>query len=78
MITAQKKMRKIRFSLGVLPGSSRFFPSAESDQFRCFPEPFTPAKGFSWNRQVSPLRFATLRITSMVSWLWSQAIFDVL
>ncbi|MNS81441.1 hypothetical protein D3C72_1151550 [compost metagenome] len=42
-------------------------------QLLCLPEPFTPAKGFSWSRQARPWRLATRLSTSMVSTLWSHA-----
>ena len=66
------------FSFGVSPGSRRFTPlSVPSDQLLCLPEPLTPAKGFSWSRQVSPWRPATFFMVSITSWLWSTAIFAV-
>ena len=66
------------FSLGVSPGSRRLTPlSVARDQLLCFPEPFTPAKGFSWRRQVRPWRPATFFMVSITSWLWSTAILAV-
>ena len=54
-ITAAAKSRKIRFSCGVSPGSSRLRPvSVPIDQLLCLPEPLTPANGFSCSRQTSP------------------------
>ena len=51
--------------------------SVEMDQLLCLPEPLTPAKGFSCSRQTRPWRCATFFIISMVSWLWSVAMFVV-
>ena len=74
--TAQRKARNCAFSCGVSPGASRFVPeSVVRDQLLCLPEPFRPAKGFSCRRQTRPWREATLRMTSIVSWLWSVAMF---
>ncbi len=54
-ITAVQKNRKFVLSAGVSPGSIRLWPvSVPIDQLLCLPEPFTPAKGFSWRRQTSP------------------------
>ena len=47
--------RNWMFSCGVSPGSNRLIPSSVvSDQLLCLPEPFTPANGFSFNRQYNP------------------------
>ena len=35
-------------------------------QFRCLPEPFTPANGFSCSRQASPYFGAIRRMNSIV------------
>ena len=44
--------RNWMFSCGVSPGSNKLIPSSVvSDQLSCFPEPFTPANGFSCKRQ---------------------------
>ena len=43
----------------------------------CLPLPLTPAKGFSCSRQAKPWRSATLRISSIMIWLWSQAMFEL-
>ena len=51
--------------------------SVQSDQLLCLPEPFTPSNGFSCSRQTRPWRAATFFMTSMVSWLWSVAMFAV-
>ena len=46
--TADVKIKKFVFVLGSFPGLNKFFPSSvPSDQLLCFPEPFTPSKGFS-------------------------------
>jgi hypothetical protein len=51
----------------VSPGPSRLLPnSSDSDQLLCFPDPFTPANGFSCIRQASPYFGATLRSISIV------------
>ena len=56
------------FSCGVSPGFNIFIPSSlVSDQLLCFPEPFTPAKGFSLSKQVSPCLPATFFIVSIVT-----------
>ena len=34
-------------SMGLSPGSNRFFLPADSDQLLCLPEPLMPSKGFS-------------------------------
>ena len=47
------------------------------DQLLCLPEPLTPANGFSCSRQTKPCRSATFCIVSMISWLWSAAMFVV-
>ena len=54
-------------SCGVSPGLSRLFPrSSLMLQFKCLPEPLTPANGFSWSRQASPYFGAIRRIISIV------------
>ena len=45
------------------------------DQLQCLPLPLMPANGFSWSRHARPWRSATLRSTSIASWLWSTAMF---
>src|SRR4026207_570108 len=63
--TAALKVRNCRFSCGVSPGFSKLFPrSSPMLQFRCLPEPLTPANGFSWSRQASPNFGAAPRSTS--------------
>ena len=77
-MTAVRNSRNCAFSIGVEPGSSRFSPlSVEIDQLLCLPDPFTPSNGFSCSRQTSPWRSATFFIISIVSWLWSVAMFAV-
>ena len=57
-----------------LPGPWSSTPvSVASDQLLCFPEPFTPSKGFSWSRQRKPCFLATLFINDIMSMLWSMA-----
>ena len=73
-ITAPQNSRKLRFSSGVLPGSSRLpwveFPT---DQLTCLPDPLIPAKGFSWSRHMKPWALAVdLMIVIMSCW-WSAA-----
>ena len=68
--------RNCTFSWGVSPGFSILMPSSVvRDQLLCFPDPLTPAKGFSWSRQVRPWRSATFFKVSMIIWLWSTARF---
>ncbi|EJX03287.1 hypothetical protein EVA_08605 [gut metagenome] len=73
MITAAKKIRNCRLSMGVSPGSKRFRWGAERDQLLCLPLPFTPSKGFSCRRHTRPCLGASFFISSMVSRLWSTA-----
>ena len=78
-ITADKNRRNCLLSYGVLPGLNKFFPVlVTKDQLSCFPEPFTPANGFSWRRHSKLWRRATFFIVSITNWLWSVAIFAVL
>ena len=78
LMIAHKNKRNCAFWSGLVPGSRRFFPVfVEIDQLLCLPLPFTPANGFSCKRQTIPCFEATLRIISIVSWLWSQARFVV-
>ena len=42
-------------------------------QFRCLPEPLTPANGFSWSRHASPYFGAMRFIVSMTIIWWSVA-----
>ena len=71
----RQEQQEPRVLAGVEPGRKRFIPvSVLIDQLSCFPEPLTPAKGFSWRRQTILCRPATFFMTSMVSWLWSQAV----
>ena len=68
--------RNWMFSWGVSPGFSKLMPSSEvKDQLLCLPEPFTPANGFSWSRQVIWWRSATFFMVSMTIWLLSTARF---
>ncbi len=65
--TAVQNTRNCRFSCTLVPGLSRLCPSSSLiDQFRCFPEPFTPANGFSCSRHSSPYFGAVRRIVSIV------------
>ena len=78
LITAARKNKNCVFSCGFLPGFKRFLPVfVIIAQLSCFPEPFTPAKGFSCSRHASPWRFATFFMHSIISWLWSVAMFAV-
>src|SRR5574344_720366 len=48
LITETKKLRNCKFVLGVRPGERRLIPVFVTRlQLQCFPEPFTPANGFS-------------------------------
>jgi hypothetical protein len=72
--TAAQKTRNCMLSCGLSPGLSRLCPSSSLiDQFRCLPEPFTPANGFSWRRQASPNFGAVRLIVSIVIIWWSVA-----
>ncbi len=73
-MTAPQKTRKLRFSWGVLPGSSRL-PCVEfpTDQLTCLPDPLTPAKGFSWSRHTKPWAFAVDFMIVIISCWWSAA-----
>ena len=54
---------------GFFPGLNRFSPVlVDMDQLLCFPEPLTPAKGFSCSRQDKSCRRATslTRVTTTV------------
>ena len=65
---------KRKFSSAVLPGAISSTPvSVPNDQLLCLPEPFTPLKGFSCNNTRKPCVRATLRISDMISMLWSTA-----
>lgn len=47
-ITALKNNKNCLLSCGVSVGSNKFIPSSVAiDQLLCFPDPFTPANGFS-------------------------------
>ena len=68
------KVMKRRLSSAVLPGAiSRTPVSVPSDQLLCFPEPLTPLKGFSCSNRRKPWLRATLRMSDMMSMLWSTA-----
>ena len=47
--------------------------SVPSDQLLCLPEPFMPLKGFSWSSTLKPWARATLRMSDIMSMLWSTA-----
>jgi hypothetical protein len=52
------------------------FPSSSLiDQFRCLPEPLTPANGFSWSRHARPYFGAVRRSVSITIIWWSVATF---
>ena len=73
-ITAVQNTRNCMLSCGFAPGLSRLFPSSSLiDQFRCLPDPFTPANGFSCSRHASPNFGAVRRIVSIVIIWWSVA-----
>src|SRR5699024_9436155 len=79
LINADRKTRNWAFWLGVLPGLNRFFPeSVLRDQLLCLPEPFTPAKGFSWSRHTRLCLAAHFFITCIANWLASQALLALL
>ena len=57
-----------------LPGANRGTPvSVPSDQLLCFPEPLTPAKGFSWKSTTKPCLRAMEFIRFITIWFWSFA-----
>ena len=67
---ADKNNKKVLFSKGFLPGSSKFLPLfVVMDQLLCLPLPLTPAKGFSCNKHTKPCLSAILFIKSIVIWL---------
>jgi len=47
--------------------------SVPIEKLQCLPEPFTPAKGFSWSRQAIPNRGAIRCSVIIVSCWWSAA-----
>ena len=48
LIVLMKNVKNCKLLIGVLPGAKRFMPvSVLKLQLLCFPEPLTPAKGFS-------------------------------
>ena len=54
-ITAHRKTRNCMLVCVSSCGSSRLTPvSVDIDQLLCFPEPFTPANGFSCSKAWSP------------------------
>ncbi|CCX52925.1 uncharacterized protein BN689_00943 [Alistipes sp. CAG:514] len=70
--TFTKKVTNCRLPLASLPGARSIVPvSVPSDQLLCFPEPLTPAKGFSWRRTTKPCLRAILFIRFITSWFWS-------
>ena len=72
--TAAQNTRNWMLSCGVSPGLSRLLPSSSLMlQFRCLPEPLTPANGFSCIRQASPYFGAIRRSISIVIIWWSVA-----
>ena len=65
--TAAQNTRNWMLSCGVSPGLSRLLPrSSLMLQFRCLPEPLTPANGFSCSRHARPNFGAIRRIISIV------------
>ena len=63
-----KKVKNCKFFIGVLPGLNRLTPVlVAKDQLLCFPLPFIPANGFSWNNTLKLCLSATLVITSISS-----------
>ena len=74
IITFTKKVTNCKFPWGVFAGAIKGTPIfVPNDQLLCFPEPFTPLKGFSCNKTRKPWRRATLLINSIITWLWSFA-----
>ena len=75
---AQSISKNCRLLSGFLPGESRFSPvSVHSEKLLCLPEPLTLANGFSCSRQARPCFLLMVRIVSIISWLWSQAMLAV-
>ncbi len=63
------------FLAGLEPGSNKFIPVfVITDQLSCLPEPFTPAKGFSCNKQRKPCFLAISCISCINKWLLSVVI----
>ncbi len=51
LIVFTKNVKNCKFFFGFFPGLNKFSPvSVARDQLLCFPLPFTPANGFSWNK----------------------------
>ena len=47
-IVLMKNVKNCKLLIGVLPGASKFIPEFVLKlQLLCFPDPLTPAKGFS-------------------------------
>ena len=69
-----KNVKNIKLLIGVFPGDNKLIPvSVANDQLLCLPEPFTPLKGFSWNKTLKSCLSATFSITSINKELWSTA-----
>jgi hypothetical protein len=65
--TAAQNTRNCTLSCGVSPGFSRLLPrSSDMLQFKCLPDPLTPANGFSCSRHARPYFGATRRSISIV------------
>ena len=69
-----KKVKNWRFDFGFLPGAKRFTPVLVlKDQLLCFPEPLTPANGFSCNNTRKLCLRAIFSMRSINKRLWSLA-----
>ena len=76
-ITFTKNVINCKLASGVLPGENNCTPvSVPRLQLLCFPEPFTPLKGFSCSRTRKLCLRATSSINSINSRLWSFARFN--
>ncbi len=72
LMTAVSMKRNFALSCGVCPGVNQFRPSVPTmDQLLCFPEPLTPANGFSCRRHAKPNFAAASWRVCMMSMLWS-------
>ena len=64
------------FSSGFFPGLNKLIPVLViTDQLSCLPEPFTPANGFSCNKQRKPCFLAISWAICINKWLLSVVIF---
>ena len=64
--TADKNVKNIIFLRLEFEGFNKFLPSLSiNEMFVCFPLPFIPAKGFSWNNNLNSCFRASFLIVSI-------------